>query len=371
MSNEVLCLDDIERRAVETQLPKYSLDYYRSGANSEQTLKDNRAAFCRYKLRPRFLRDVSTRDASTTILGQRISFPVGIAPTAMQRMAHHDGECATAKAAAAMGTVMTLSTLATSSIEEVAAAGGPEGLCWFQLYIYKDRDVTRQLVQRAEQAGYKAIVLTIDAPVFGFRMADVRNQFKMPPHLRLANFDVNSDASSGVNRVEKGSGINEYVKSLFDPTLTWHDIKWLRSITSLPIITKGVLTGEDAVLSLQYGASAVIVSNHGGRQLDCVPATIDVLSEVVNAVQGRCEVYLDGGVRSGTDVMKALALGARAVFIGRPVIWGLAYRGEEGVRKVLQILKDELDLAMMLSGCKRLSDITPEILRQDPPSSKL
>ncbi|KAG1652501.1 Hydroxyacid oxidase 1 [Nymphon striatum] len=315
----LVCIDDFERYAFQ-HLPRNALDYYRSGANDEQTLKDNRLAFSRLRLKPRVLRDVSKRCHETTILGDKIKFPICVSPTAMQRMAHPDGEVATAKAAESVGTAMILSTIATSSIEEIAE-GAPSLLKWFQLYIYRDRKITQQLVIRAEKAGYKAIVLTVDTPMFGLRLADARNKFKLPSHLRMKNFDQIGIKSTGVQKAKNESGLNEYAASLFDPSITWKDILWLRQITHLPIIVKA----EDALLSLEHGASAIMVSNHGARQLDGVPATIDVLPEIVKAVNGRCEVYLDGGIRTGTDVLKALALGARAVFMGRPLLWGLTY----------------------------------------------
>ncbi|CAG2171354.1 unnamed protein product, partial [Oppiella nova] len=254
---------------------------------------------------------------------------------------------------------MTLSTISTSSLEEVANAA-PNGVKWFQLYIYKDRAVTRGLVKRAEDSGFKALVLTVDSPMFGNRFADARNQFRLPPHLRLANFgEGNTESDSIQNSPTKGqSGLAEYALSLFDPSLTWKDILWLKSITKLPLVLKGILTREDALLAVKYGASAILVSNHGARQLDGVPSTIEALPEVVKAVQNRCEVYLDGGVRTGTDVIKALALGARAVFVGRPILWGLCYDGVNGVEEVFAILRKELDMALALSGCSQVSQLT-------------
>ncbi|CAG0898965.1 unnamed protein product [Darwinula stevensoni] len=343
-----VCILDFEKYAYST-LPRNALDYYRSGADHQQTLLDNRAAFQRYRLRPRVLRDVRKRDLSASILGERVSMPIGVAPTAMQRMAHPDGECANARAAESMETIFTLSTIATSSIEEVARAA-PKSIKWFQVYIYKDRSMTHDLVIRAKQAGFKALVLTVDAPHFGRRLADVRNKFILPPHLRMANFNVDSKAAKQAGVSAGGSGISEYVMSMFDPSVTWKDLKWLSSISSLPIIVKGILTAEDAEEALHYNVAAILVSNHGARQVDGVPATIDVLSEVVKTVKGRCEVYLDGGITNGTDVFKALALGAKMVFVGRPMIWGLAYGGEAGARKVLQILHDEFSSTMALMG---------------------
>jgi len=365
----VTCLQDIEEIAIKS-LPRNALDYYRSGANHMSTLKENKTAFQKYKIMPRMMIDVSIRNLKTKVLGQTISMPIGISPTAMQKMAHPDGECASAKAAEEAGIVFILSTISTSSIEEVAAAA-PKALKWFQLYIYKDRKVTANLVRRAEKAGFSAIVLTVDAPYFGRRLADIKNKFKLPPHLKMANFVGLGDAETQVNRSEKGgeksgSGINDYVTSLFDQALTWKDISWLKSITNLPIIVKGVLHPEDAVIAMKYGVQGIMVSNHGARQLDGVEATIDALPaivEVVKKINPNVEVYLDGGVREGTDVLKALALGAKLVCIGRPVLWGLTLNGQKGVKLTLDMLKKELDLAMALSGCTDVNDIDRNLLK--------
>ncbi|KAG6936618.1 hydroxyacid oxidase 1 [Chelydra serpentina] len=244
---------------------------------------------------------------------------------------------------------MMLSSWATSTIEEVAQAA-PDGLHWLQLYIYKDREVTRSLVQRAERAGYKGIFVTVDTPLLGKRFDDVRNKFQLPPHLRMKNFDTNDLAFSSERGYGENSGLAVYVAQAIDPSIKWEDIKWLRGLTTLPLVAKGVLRADDAREAVKHGVNGILVSNHGARQLDGVPATIDVLPEIVEAVEGKVEVFLDGGVRKGTDVLKALALGAKAVFIGRPIIWGLVYQGEEGAKEVLQMLKEEFQLAMALSG---------------------
>nr|XP_054758291.1 2-Hydroxyacid oxidase 1-like [Lytechinus pictus] len=360
-----VCLQDFEDFATK-YLPKNALDYYRSGANSEQTLKDNRSAFESLRLYPRILRDVSVRDMSTTVLGQRLPYPIAIAPTAMQRMAHADGEVATARAATTMDTGMILSSWSTSSIEEVAEASG-KGLRWFQLYVYKDREVTRDLVKRAERAGYKAIFVTVDTPMLGKRLADIRNKFSLPEPLRMANFT--SELIESCVRGSSSSGLTEYVASLIDPTLSWKHIEWLKTITSLPIVLKGVLTAEDAREAAAHNVAGVVVSNHGARQLDGVPSTIDALPEVVDALKGTgLEVYLDGGVRTGTDVLKAIALGARAVFVGRPALWALAYNGEAGVKRMIEILRDEFSLAMALSGATKISEINKRLVRRQSPS---
>ncbi|CAN0502589.1 unnamed protein product [Ectocarpus sp. 12 AP-2014] len=276
-------------------------------------------------------------DTSTTVLGQKISSPICIAPTAMQRMAHDSGECATAGAAAKAGALMTLSSWSTTALEDVAKAGGPGGARWFQLYVYKDRKITEQLVKRALAAGYTALAVTVDTPVLGRREADMRNRFKLPEHLTMGNFVSAGGAhASGTKDGGNDSGLAAYVASLIDRTLDWNDIKWLRTICgSMKIVVKGVMTAEDAAESVRQGVDGIWVSNHGARQLDTTPATIEVLPEVVAAVSGRCEIYLDGGICRGTDVFKALALGAKAVFIGRPVLWGLAHSVSKGLTVLL------------------------------------
>ncbi|CAA7029908.1 unnamed protein product [Microthlaspi erraticum] len=335
------------------KLPKMVYDYYASGAEDQWTLQENRNAFARILFRPRILIDVNKIDMSTTVLGFKISMPIMIAPTAMQKMAHPEGEYATARAASAAGTIMTLSSWATSSVEEVASTG--PGIRFFQLYVYKNRKVVEQLVRRAEKAGFKAIALTVDTPRLGRRESDIKNRFTLPPNLTLKNFE---GLDLGKMDEANDSGLASYVAGQIDRTLSWKDVQWLQTITSMPILVKGVLTGEDARIAIQAGAAGIIVSNHGARQLDYVPATISALEEVVKATQGRVPVFLDGGVRRGTDVFKALALGASGIFIGRPVVFSLAAEGELGVRKVLQMLRDEFELTMALSGCRSLSEIT-------------
>ncbi|CAK9226771.1 unnamed protein product [Sphagnum jensenii] len=351
MSTEIVNVCEYEE-AAKRKLPKMVFDYYASGAEDEWSLKENRHAFERIRFRPRILIDVTSVDLSTTVLGFKISMPIMVAPTAMQRMAHPEGELATARAAAAAGTIMTLSSWATSSVEEVASVG--PGIRFFQLYVYKDRNVVAQLVRRAERAGFKAIALTVDTPRLGRRESDIKNRFSLPPHLTLKNFE-----GLDLGHMEKtsDSGLASYVAGQIDRSLSWKDVKWLQTITRLPILVKGVLTAEDTKLALQAGAAGIIVSNHGARQLDYVPATISALEEVVQAASGRVPVFLDGGVRRGTDVLKALALGASGVFIGRPVVFSLACEGEAGVKKVLQMLRDEFELAMALAGCTKIKDI--------------
>ncbi|XP_076000330.1 2-Hydroxyacid oxidase 1 [Genypterus blacodes] len=366
MSGQRVCVSDFEEDARKS-LPKAVYDYYRSGADEQHTLVDNVAAFNRWHLVPRVLRDVSSIDLSVSLLGQRLSMPLCVSATAMQRMAHPEGETATARACLAADTGMMLSSWATSTIEEVMSAMtssvGGGGVLWLQLYIYKDRELTLSLVRRAEEAEYKAIFVTVDTPYLGRRWNDVRNRFKLPSHLSLPNFKSASLAFSEGN-YGNDSGLAVYVSKAIDPTLCWDDITWLKKHTHLPVIVKGILTGEDAVQAVNYGVDGILVSNHGARQLDGVPATLDVLEEVVSAVQGRCEVYMDGGARRGTDVLKALALGAKAVFIGRPVLWGLACQGEQGVSEVLELLREELRLAMALAGCRSVSEINRSLVRR-------
>jgi 4-hydroxymandelate oxidase len=349
---------DYESNAKEV-LSQTTWDYYSSGAWAESTLQDNLAAFQRFKLLPRVLVDVSHRNLQTTILGQPIESPILIAPTAFHCLAHPDGELATAKAANQAGTMMILSTLSTKSIEEVSeirTAHNPNIGQIFQLYVHRDRELTRSLVERAYAAGFCAICLTVDTPMLGQRERDSRNKFTLPPELELANFRTTKLALDGeIQQTE--SGLFTYVQQQISPAITWADIDWLASISPLPIMVKGILRGDDAARAIEHGVKAIICSNHGGRQLDCAVPTMDALEEVVTAVDGRCEVLVDGGIRRGVDILKALSLGANAVLIGRPVLWGLSVAGSEGVAHVLEILKAELDLAMALSGCACLADI--------------
>ena len=257
---------------------------------------------------------------------------------------------------------MTLSTLSTTPLEEVAAAA-PNGFRWFQLYVYKDRTITLDLIKRAEKAGYKALAITVDTPVLGRREADIKNKFALPGHLTMGNFTGGAFSSGTKQSGSTGSGLASYVAALIDQTLTWDDIAWVRSNTTMKIVVKGVLTPEEALASVTFGVAGIWVSNHGARQLDTTPATIEVLPEIVKAVAGKVEVYIDGGIVRGTDVLKAVALGARAVFVGRPVVWGLAYSGEEGVFNVVKMLNDEFVMAMKLAGCVCISDVKPSLVR--------
>lgn len=321
-------------------------------------MRENRDAFERLSLRYRVLRDVSVRSLETTVLGKPVAWPVLIAPTALQRMAHPDGELATARAAEQCGTIMTVSTLATTSAEEVRAA--TTARLWFQLYVYQNRDATRELVARVERAGYEALVLTVDTPILGRRERDVRNRFRMPPGVVIAN--LIPEGQETLPQVHAGSGLAAHASHVLDPAVSWTDLAWLRSVTKLPILLKGVVRGDDAAKAVGEGVAGIIVSNHGGRQLDTSIPTITALPEVVEAVAGRTEVYVDGGIRRGTDVVKALALGARAVMLGRPILWGLAVDGQRGVEKVLELLRDEFELAMALCGSRTVSELDRDLI---------
>uniref|UniRef100_A0A7S1UI71 FMN hydroxy acid dehydrogenase domain-containing protein n=1 Tax=Phaeomonas parva TaxID=124430 RepID=A0A7S1UI71_9STRA len=344
-------------------MPRNAWDYYASGALDMITLRENRAAWGRLRFRPRILRDVTHVDASTTVLGKKVSMPICIAPTAMQQMAHPEGERANVLAAKNKGCLMTLSSWSTLSMEEVAEVA-PDHPRWFQLYVYKDREVTMDLIRRAERAGYLAFAVTVDTPLLGRREADVRNRFSLPSHLTMGNFaNKGGDHSSGTKDAgAEGSGLASYCASLIDRSLTWEDLRWLRANTSLKIVVKGVATAEDAAIAVREGVDAIWISNHGARQLDTTPATCEMIPEVVAAVGGRCEVYVDGGITRGADALKAVALGCTAVFVGRPVLWGLAHSGQAGVEKVLDLLKAEFEMAMMLCGCVTVDDIKREMV---------
>ncbi|XP_067626556.1 uncharacterized protein [Eurosta solidaginis] len=364
-----VCVEDFEKDALRL-LDKNALDYYRSGAGEQLTLNLNREAFKKIRIRPRCLRDVSNIDIRCNVMGIDLKWPLGISPTAMQKLAHSDGEGANALAAGNVGSIFILSTLSTMSIEEVASVA-PNTNKWFQLYVYKDRSLTEKMVRRAEEASFKAIVLTIDAPIFGQRRSDIRNGFSLPSNLRLANFQ-SLQAAAGVQSDGEGtSGINVYVARQFDATLTWKDLAWLVKLTRLPIILKGVLTHEDAILAREVGCAGIIVSNHGGRQIDTVPASIEALPEIVKAVGNDLVVMLDGGIRDGNDIFKALALGAKVVFVGRPALWGLACGGQKGVEEVLNILKKDFEISLALAGCQKLSDISGDMVAHESTYAKL
>jgi 4-hydroxymandelate oxidase len=337
------------------RLPKTESDFIAGGATDEITLRRTREVFDSIMLRPRMLVDISEMDLSTTVLGQRIEFPVMADPSGGHARAHPEGELATARVTGAMGTIMVLSSGSSYTLEDVAkAATGP---IWWQQYMYGDRGLTMELADRAKDAGYSALCITLDSTVQAKRERNIRNNYSSPPspnyaHLELNDWqlwDVSSDAPRGVN-------------ALVDRKATWSYLEWLVERTSMPVVVKGVMTGEDGRRAAESGARGIIVSNHGARQLDTTFASVEVVPEVVEAVEGKAEVYLDGGIRRGTDVLKALALGARAVLIGRPLFWGLAVDGEAGLQTVMGFLKDELAQSMGMCGRPTIDSIDTSLI---------
>jgi len=331
--------------------PSYA--YYAGGVADNLTLRDNRAAFERLRLRPHVLVGVENVSLATTVQGQAVSMPILIAPAGHNKIAHADGELAVARAAKEAGTIQILSTMSDTVVEEVAAVGGST---WFQLYVARERQYSERLIERAEAAGCEALVLTVDVPVPGLRENLIRTGFRpsaLPPHLdpeKFSQTDNNTNTFRGL--------ANNYL----DPSLTWDDVHWLKSVTKLPLWLKGILRGDDARRVVDCGVTGIIVSNHGGRQLDTAIAGIDALPDVVQAVEGQCEVLVDGGIRRGTDIVKALALGAKAVLVGRPPLWGLAVEGQTGVTNILNILRHELETAMALCGCPSIKDVAPDLI---------
>ena len=367
MHAELINLHVFEARAKEV-LPDAVWNRLEGGAEDEITLRRNREAFERLTLRPRVLRDVAERDLSVTVLGRLISFPVMIDPTGPQRTVHPDGELATARAAGAAGTIMALSTASSYAIEEVA--GAATGPLWFQLYHYGN-ELTPMLIERAEAAGYCALCVTADVPAgtmghhsFVFDR-ERRGGYRRQLGVEFANFTCEA---AGLGLVSGTPAAMLWERPHLIP-ITWSEIEWFRSMTTLPIVLKGIMTAEDAKMAVEHGIEAIIVSNHGGRTLDCQAATIDTLPEVVQAIEGRCEVYMDGGIRRGTDVLKALALGADAVLIGRPLYWGLAVDGEAGVKRVLDILRDEMARAMAYAGRVSVASIDRSLVERPDPAN--
>lgn len=374
----ILTLRELEAFASE-KADKTTRDYWTNGAGDNSSVSENLAAFNRYRIRPRMLRNVKNVDMSTTVLGRKSHLPIGLGPSGMQRIAHPDGEEAIARAAASRNLSMTLSTFANTSVENVKKAGG-EAVQFLQLYIFENREVSCKLIRRAETAGYGAIMLTVDTPVIGRRITEIRNQFKIPAHLILANFDQGvrgpldlasekyrrlaqkaSDSGAPLDHAEESQASVE--GAVNDSSLTWEEtIPWLRSVTKLPIWLKGILTAEDTHLAIKHGVDGILVSNHGGRQLESCVATLDALPEVVAAANGRIPTHVDGGIRRGSDVFKALALGADYVWIARPAIWGLAYDGQTGVELAIDLLKEELRVCMAVSGCRSISEIDSSYL---------
>jgi 4-hydroxymandelate oxidase len=358
--SQLINLADFER-AAEAALDTMAWHYFRSGSGDERTLRENRAAFERHRLLPRVLVDVERRSLATTVLGRPVGWPVLVAPMALHGLACSDCEAATARAAAAMDTVLCVSTLSNLSLEQVRAAA-PAARQWFQLYVQRDRVVTAELVARAAAAGYEALVVTVDAPLLGRREGAVRHGLRLPPHLGLGNFPPDVSAAMLALRNAGDSSLAAHFAVTSDPSVTWRDLGWLRGLSPLPLVLKGVLRPDDARRAADEGVAAVVVSNHGGRQLDGAVASLDALPAVVDAAGDRLEVLMDGGIRRGTDVLIALALGARAVLLGRPVLWGLAVDGEAGATRVLALLRDEVDLALALAGCTSPAEVQPDLL---------
>ena len=347
----LLNVADFEREA-ERRLEPGPFGYFAGGAGDEVTLRENVAAFARTQLRPRMLVGVGEVSTETSILRRPVSMPLLVAPTAFQRLAHPDGELATARAAAAAGTVMCLSTLSSVTPAELATAA-PGGRRWFQLYWSNDRGFTRDLLARVAESGFEAVVLTIDFAAAGRRERDLRTAFALPDDLPTPNIP------GALARRDFHLALGQIV----DPSIGWRDLEWLRETCPLPLVLKGILTAEDAQLAAEHGVDAIVVSNHGGRQLDGVAASLDALPEVVEAAAERTEILLDGGVRRGTDVLKALALGARAVLVGRAIVWALAVGGEEGVARVLELLRAEIALGLTHLGCTSPAEVTRSHVR--------
>ncbi len=356
MIDDLINVADFERAAAE-KLDAGTLGYFAGGAGDEVTLRESLAAWGRWRLRPRMLAGLSDWSTGAEVLGGEVSAPVLVAPVAYQGLVDPEGEVAMARAAAAAGTVMCLSTLATRRPSQVAAEA-PEGRRWFQLYCFKDRGVTDALVAEAVESGFEAIVVTVDAPRGGNRERDLRTGFKIPEEVGVPSVAAALGSERAVT-IEETFG-------LMDPALRWSDLEALAGECSVPVLVKGVLTAEDAALAVEHGVAGVVVSNHGGRQLDRVPASADALPEVVDAVDGRVAVLVDGGIRRGVDVAIALALGADAVLVGRPALWGLAAGGEEGARRVLELLRGELELALALCGCASPSELSRAHVQRAP-----
>lgn len=332
--------------------------YYSGGANDELTMQDNISAYDRIKLYPRILVDVSQRDLSTTVLGQTWDVPFMVAPMALAKLAHPDGELGVARAAAKFGVPIALSTLSTTSLETVAAEASTP--LWFQLYVYQNRDINKDLIQRAKDAGYGALVITVDAPLPGKRTSSRRSGFSLPDGVTLENLTGYDFRGFSLNTSD--TSIAADAVSQIAAHLTWDDLDWMASLTDLPVLLKGVLHPADARLVKEHGAAGVIISNHGGRQLDTTPAAIDVLPRIRQAVGAEMSLLVDGGVRRGTDIVKSIALGANAVMVGRPVFYGLGVAGQAGVEDVFNILRDELDTALALVGCPNLRDLNTDVI---------
>ncbi|KAH8886222.1 peroxisomal glycolate oxidase [Thozetella sp. PMI_491] len=375
-SRYIFSIDDLEAYA-SNHLPKMVRDYYNGGAMDGITLRGNRDAYAQYWIRPRVLRDVSRLSTETKVFDNTIPLPLCVAPAAMQKMAHPDGEEATARACGTFGTIMGLSSFSTTSLEDNAGLEGPSE-CVLQLYLFENRSTSEHLIRRAEEVGYKAIVLTVDTPYFGRRLSELRNAFRPPPHLKMANFPDSLGVKTGSEHrtngdqtwpaggqgvtLPTGASSSNPPPNKNDPTLTWDSIAYLKSITKLPIWLKGILTEEDALLAVQHGADGIFISNHGGRQLDYAPPTLDMLPRIAKVVKRRIPIHFDGGIRRGSDLFKALCLGADVVWIGRPALWAISYDGERGLRLALRLIQQEFEACMALAGCSALEELGPQLL---------
>lgn len=364
LDKSVFTIKDL-KEAASKKLPKMYAEYFNEGAMDLITLHDNEEAYNRYKIRPRILMNVSNIDTSTTIFGTKVSFPLGFAPAAMHRLAHPDGEVATSRAAAKNGIAMGLSSWSTSTMEDVIAEGLGNPYA-FQVTLLKDRGIAVRMLKRAEKNGYKAILLTVDGVVLGRRLNEFRNSFSLPEGITFPNIESDSDPSAL-------AGANDSLD--YDANVDWAEvIPWLKKNTRLPIWVKGLYTAEDVSLAIQYGLDGVIISNHGGRQLDTAPATLDALRECAPVAAGKIPIAIDGGIRRGTDIFKAVALGACFCFVGRVPIWGLAYNGEAGVDLAIKLLMNEFKTTMALAGCKSVKEISRahlSLLRPDGVLAKL
>jgi 4-hydroxymandelate oxidase len=347
----LVSLSDYEREA-QRRLPPEAFAYFAGGSADELTLRANEAAWRRLAILPRMLVGVGSRDMSVTVLARRRPHPLIVAPMAFQLLAHPDGETATARAAAATGSVMCLSTLTSTTVRALAEAV-PAADRWFQVYVFRDRGISRELIAGAVEHGFEALVITADTPVPGVRDRELRTPARAAPAAAVRGMSAATP--------KEPLSPTEFIADI-DPDLRWSDVAALASDWPVPVIVKGVLTPDDARLALEHGARAVVVSNHGGRQLDTVPASADALAAIVDAVGTQLDVLVDGGIRRGTDVLKALALGARAVLVGRPVLWGLAVDGADGARRILEILLDEFDRALALAGAPSTADLRRELL---------
>ncbi|KAL1591185.1 hypothetical protein WHR41_00127 [Cladosporium halotolerans] len=369
VNEKILCIADLKEAGSKRLTPE-ARDFYNSGSTDQVTINENSVAYSKYRVRPRVLVDVSKCDTTTEVFGQRIAFPLSVSPTGLQAMAHPDGELATSKACAKAGVNMGISSYTNHTVGQIREAGlsvGPVNHA-MQLYTMRDRNLELRIIREAEERGCKAIFLTADSPVLGMRFNEWRNDFRTPPGFGFPMLELTSE------KIRSASHDSTFL-AFNDDSHNWtRDIPWLRSVTKMEIWVKGILTAEDTLKAIEMGCDGILVSNHGGRQLDGVPATLDALPECVEVAAGRIRIHVDGGVRTGTDIFKALALGAECVWVGRPTLWGLAYDGQKGVELMLQILYNEFKRCMQLTGCNSVRDITRACLgapRPDGPLARL